>query len=298
MSNEVYGLVLAGGGTKGSYQLGVWKALRELGIKIEAVTGTSIGALNGSFIALDAYDEAYDLWYNMKPSNVIRGNDLVLEKLSTRNIDVKSFNSILKYMSNVLEEGGLNIDPLRELLRDKIDEDKLRNSRIDFGIVTVSLTDLKPVEVFIDKIPQGKLHDYLLASSNLPVFKSDKIDGKRYIDGGFHDNLPIQLMASKGYKKIIAVDLGGIGFKRSIKRDDLEITYINPSEPLGKTLEFNREKSRKNINMGYYDTLKIFKNLDGKKYYINNLPKEEYIIDKLFSFPESLIIKLGKIFGI
>ena len=41
-------LVLSGGGAKGSYQLGVWKALRELNIKFDIITGTSVGALNGA----------------------------------------------------------------------------------------------------------------------------------------------------------------------------------------------------------------------------------------------------------
>jgi len=164
--------------------------------------------------------------------------------------------------------------------------------------VTVSVTDRKPVEVFIDKIPQGRLHDYLIASSNLPVFKSEEIDGKKYLDGCFHDNLPIKLMASKGYNKILAVDLGAFGVKRSVKKDDLDITYITPSEPLGNSLEFKKETARRNIDMGYYDTLKIFKNLHGKKYYLNNLPEEDYIMNRLLSFPESLVINLGKLFGI
>ena len=42
------GIALAGGGSKGSYQTGVWKALRELGIDYDIVTGTSIGAINGA----------------------------------------------------------------------------------------------------------------------------------------------------------------------------------------------------------------------------------------------------------
>ena len=43
-----YGLVLAGGGTKGAYEVGAWKALRELGVDITAIVGTSIGAINGA----------------------------------------------------------------------------------------------------------------------------------------------------------------------------------------------------------------------------------------------------------
>ena len=44
--DKEFGLVLAGGGTKGAYEVGVWKALKELNINITAIAGTSIGALN------------------------------------------------------------------------------------------------------------------------------------------------------------------------------------------------------------------------------------------------------------
>ena len=53
-----YGLILAGGGAKGAYQIGAWKALIELGIQIEAIAGTSIGAINGAFIAQGDFDKA------------------------------------------------------------------------------------------------------------------------------------------------------------------------------------------------------------------------------------------------
>ena len=45
-----YGLVLDGGGARGAYQIGAWKALKEAGVKISAVAGTSVGALNGALI--------------------------------------------------------------------------------------------------------------------------------------------------------------------------------------------------------------------------------------------------------
>ena len=46
------GLILEGGGTKGAYQIGAYKALRDLGIEFQGVAGTSIGALNGAYICL------------------------------------------------------------------------------------------------------------------------------------------------------------------------------------------------------------------------------------------------------
>ena len=49
-TSKEYGLVLEGGGAKGAYQIGAWKALKEAGVKINAVAGTSVGALNGALI--------------------------------------------------------------------------------------------------------------------------------------------------------------------------------------------------------------------------------------------------------
>ena len=59
-----------------------------------------------------------------------------------------------------------------------IDEEKIRSSGKDFGIVSVSLTDFKPLEIYIENIPLGQLVEYLLASAYLPVFKTERIDGK------------------------------------------------------------------------------------------------------------------------
>ena len=56
------GLVLAGGGALGAYQIGAYEALLELGHKFDIITGTSIGALNGSFIASDMFEELKGLW--------------------------------------------------------------------------------------------------------------------------------------------------------------------------------------------------------------------------------------------
>jgi NTE family protein len=48
--SAVYGIILEGGGARGAYQVGVWKALRKLGIDYCGVAGTSVGALNGAMM--------------------------------------------------------------------------------------------------------------------------------------------------------------------------------------------------------------------------------------------------------
>ena len=71
MANTVKALVLAGGGAKGSYQVGVYKALRELDWRPDIITGASVGSLNGILFTLDAVAEAEKLWLSLDDKDVI-----------------------------------------------------------------------------------------------------------------------------------------------------------------------------------------------------------------------------------
>ena len=81
MEVKEYGLVLAGGGTKGAYEVGIWKALKEIGLNITAVVGTSIGALNGAFMVQKDYYKAVNMWYHMSFSQVFEHMDGNYQKL-------------------------------------------------------------------------------------------------------------------------------------------------------------------------------------------------------------------------
>ena len=74
-----YGIVLEGGGARGSYQIGAWKALREAGIKIRGIAGASVGALNGALICMDDLEKAEEIWENIRYSQVIDVDDDVIE---------------------------------------------------------------------------------------------------------------------------------------------------------------------------------------------------------------------------
>ena len=67
-----YGLVLAGGGTKGAYEVGAWKALKELNINITAIVGTSIGAINGALFLQDNYEKIIELYDNIKFEDLVK----------------------------------------------------------------------------------------------------------------------------------------------------------------------------------------------------------------------------------
>jgi NTE family protein len=288
------GLVLAGGGGKGAYQIGVWKSLRELGIEITAVTGTSVGALNGAFIVQDKYEEALELWENMSPEMVMETdgeffNDFINFRLK---FNLENLDTYLKLADKHLKEKGISVKPLRDLIEKNVDEEAMRASVIDFGLVTISLSDRKPMELFLEEIPEGKIDEYLMASASLPAFESMELDGGFFLDGGFYDNLPINLMLKKGVDQIIAVDLKAIGVKQSVKTHDVSITYITPSGPLGMVLEFDAEKSKRNILMGYLDTLKVFEQVKGNKYFLTHLPSEDDILEHLIECDSERIQEL------
>ncbi|CAH2212682.1 patatin-like phospholipase family protein [Tepidibacter aestuarii] len=261
------GLILEGGGSKGSYQIGAYKALKEIGIDFDGIAGTSVGALNGALIVQDEYERAHEIWSNITPQKVINIENEVFEKIKDIDINIKNFNMIIKILSNTLNNKGLDISPLRAMLTEYIDENKIRNSKKDFGIVTVSINSLKPQRLFLDDIPQNMLVDYLIASSSLPIFKLEKINGKLYLDGGFYDNLPIGLLKDKGYDELVVIRLYGIGRTKRVNTKGMKILYINPSEHLGPTLNFNKTRSERNIKLGYHDALKRLSQLYGNRYY-------------------------------
>jgi len=93
-------------------------------------------------------------------------------------------------IKDIVENRGLDTKKIRETLDNIVVEEKLRASKIDFGLVTVSVSDSKPLKLYKEDIPYGKLVDYLMASANFPAFKIEPIEGKFYIDGGFYDNCP------------------------------------------------------------------------------------------------------------
>ena len=147
---------------------------------------------------------------------------------------------------------------------------------MDFAIVTINLTDLTPIEIFIEDIPKGEVGSYLLASSYLPIFKSEKLGGKTYLDGGFYDNLPFKILQKKGYEKLILVRTHARGLTRRAPNGE-GITVISPSRDIGHSYICDRDQAKENIKMGYYDALKVFRALKGNIYYIKAKDEDYYM---------------------
>ncbi len=164
---------------------------------------------------------------------------------------------------------------------------------MDFGLVTVSLSDLKPLELFKEDIPEGKLVSYLMASANLPVFKNEPIDGKVFLDGGFYDNCPINMLIRKGYQEIIAIRTLALGVSRKVEDDRVKVMNIVPSDELGNILNFDHEVILTNLKMGYFDAKRAIHHLKGRKYYIEPV-EDDLILKGILSIPDNVIESIGK----
>ena len=257
-------LVLGGGGAKGSYEIGVFDALRLLGIRAGFVCGVSVGALNAAMYARGAFTEAEDLWAH------VRLSDLVADEVPGQTEGLEAVlarpEKLLDLVSKYGKQKGLDISPLRGLIRTHAPEEQLRASSVKFGLAASRLSSLTLVEKTLPEIAEGRLVDWLLAScACFPVFPMQEIDGELYVDGGFCDNAPVGMALRRGAKHVIAVD---IGKRRTHSRYDNRpnVTYIRASRPLGTILEFDPERAVYNRGLGRNDTLRAFRALAGYAY--------------------------------
>ena len=259
-------IVLSGGGSKGSYQIGVWKALKKLHIKYDIVTGTSVGALNGALMTQKSYRKAIKLWKNINLKTLF-GEEAIE---NTSNLKL-----LKMYKDNFIKNGGMDVENLQNVINKNININKFFKSNINYGLITFNLSKRKPLKLTKKKIPKDKLTDYLMASASCyPAFKKKEIDNKNYIDGGVYDNLPINLALELGADEIISIDLKAPGIKQPPKKKVPTIKIV-PNNELTNFLNFNEEGAKRNIKFGYNDTLKVFKKAEGKKYTfkLNSLEK-------------------------
>ncbi len=249
---EKTALVLSGGAARGAYEMGVWQALRELGVHIDMACGTSIGSMNAYIIALGDYEKARDMWLDMKTEEVFD-------------------------FDRALQEGGGSFTGIRDILMKNFPEEGVRASSVDFGLCTVRLNEeasmdpktWTPLYLWTKDVPEGRMMDYVLAScSCYPVVKPYEIDGSKYLDGGFYDYMPVSMALKAGAQRIIAVNLEAAGWMQGedIEKAGARLTLIEPSDELGNFVVFDPANTRRIMRMGYLDTMKIYGAFEGNRF--------------------------------
>jgi len=292
----MYGVALEGGGMKGAYHLGAMKAILECGYEIGGYVGTSIGSFNAAVLAQGDFKKLYNKWYDGSAAIGVNIKESEITKLINRKIDIPGVKYWVKFISDSIANKGVDSAKLKAFYDEFIDEEKLRNSPYDYGLVTVSLTDKKPVYLYKEDIPEGEVSSYVLASSYLPVFKQDKIlnDDKFYLDGGFYDNCPITLLKKKGYKDIFEIRTNCIGVNRKIDRKNLNIITISPSKSLnGGIILSDNAAVRADMQMGYFDALRVIKGYIGNKFYVVPTDNEK-VFKSILNLTDEQILDMVK----
>ena len=268
------GLALEGGGAKGAYQIGVAQALMDSGYEFAGFVGTSIGAINAAMLAQGSLDAALEIWRNISTEKIF-------------------YKDLLK---KIISDKGIGTDKIKAVLEQCIDENKIRASGKDFGLVTISLSGLKPHRLMLEDIPQGQLVNYIMASASFPGFRSETIGNAAFLDGAFYDNCPYGLLCDKDYDEVIAVRTNATGIFRKVK-DSQIVKTIAPREDLGSMMRFSRQRSERNIKLGYYDGLRFVKCLLGISYYINPVDINDFY-SRLIYLNDGVILEAGRLMGI
>ena len=269
------GLALEGGGSRGAYHIGAYQAFMEAGMTFDAITGTSIGAVNAALLAQGDWEKAREKWLTLSNEDLFDIDNARYQKLFTGKVDPSDLSYYKDALRQMREDGGVDTGRMQKLLSQLVDPQRLLESPVDFGLVTVSIRDLKPVEVFKDQVPPHLLLSYIMASATFPGFQPTRIGSRSFIDGGLYDNCPMHMLVSRGHTDIIAVRIFGPGIFRLPKDKNVRVRVLEPSESLGPIMNFDPSVSARNLRMGYYDARRMLENLAGHLYYVRR-PAEDW----------------------
>ena len=274
------GLVLEGGGIKGSYQIGSYYAFLKCHKKIDGFVGASIGAFNAAMLASGKHRELLEIWYKDNPSYLLGIDEKFIAGFNGFERNLEWYIDSFKEINSIIRNLGVNNDRLINKANELLDYEQLKKSNKDFGLITVKVTrkGFQPVYKYIEDInSQEELVEYIIASSYFPIFRERKlIDNHYYIDGGFYDNSPVRMLLKKHYDEIYIINVKGVGHYHKIRKTDAKIINIKASRDTGGLFELNHSVIKDNIMMGYYDTLRVLKNLDGYKYCFKRRSEKYY----------------------
>ncbi len=260
------GLALAGGGVKGSYEVGAYAAMKKCHLKFDGISGTSIGSFNAAMIVAHKEKELAKFWQEIDVATILGLDEEFAAALTNKDSNFQLIKTGFKEIIKFLKNKGLDVDGLEKVLKDYNVEENVRKSKIDFGLCTYKIHEKEPIEIFKRDIPEGKIEEHILASCFLPIFKPKKlIDNSFYFDGGIFDNCPANMLLRSGYNLVYRVELNAIGRKVKLI-DPSKVITISPTRKLSPIITTNRQDIINNYWIGYYDTLKIIKNYPGYTY--------------------------------
>lgn len=285
------GLVLAGGGGRGAYHIGVWKALRETGLDkyVSAISGTSVGGLNAALFLQGDFEKAVHIWEHISAEKILtpkygfkqemqhpldyepkkyHGMYLCirsgLSEIIRNNLDMSVFDSTDKncYMAcrGRKTKNEKDMDSFMELFTQP-DGTKVCKKYVNGKATYFNMRSFSPED----------RENILLATSAMPfIFPKEKIGGYDYMDGGSADNLPVEpLYRLENCEIIIVVHLATNERLLKVQEEDFPnaaILQIRPKHEQGGLfagiLDFNAESAKRRMRQGYDDNIGLFRSIE------------------------------------
>lgn len=277
LSELKVGLVLAGGGAKGAYETGVFKALWELQLvnQIQVISGTSIGAVNALLFAMNDENTCHSSWSNLSYSRFIFSQEI------SRKEKVKEILSKVKNIGNdqgIIDQikGGdialFSQSGVEKFIDEYVDMKVIRNSGKQIYACAYNIDEERPEYFCLNDYNEDEMKSIVLASCAIPyVFKPITFQNNRYADGGINalsrvkhnaDNVPLEPIKKHQCDIIIVVHLSNrtAGVVRSEGVNNVVEIYPSTSlEFINGIGTINMQKSTlyQNIEMGYRDAMVI-----------------------------------------
>ena len=256
------GVFLTGGGGIGAFHIGFFKALEEAGIKYDGVYGSSVGAMVAGAATYLTSDEMYAAWRTLSLESVLKIDSKKVKDLSgakrTLMLYKETFLSCCRRDPHLF----ISIDDLRKLMYASLDGEKIRESKIDFGITTTELPSMKMKKIYKEDMSVNPL-EYILASIYMPIFSRQRIiDNKHYLDLSRFRRYPLEMLKERKCNNIYIVNIEANNLKRLQKpilknfNNGEKVTFIN-YEKKPSILDFSLEQAEKNFRSGYETTMKV-----------------------------------------
>ena len=185
--------VLSGGASLGAIQVGMLQALAERGIEPDVLVGTSVGAVNGAFVAdhgfgADALDELAGIWLGMRRARVFPTEP------------VTGLLGFVGARRNLVPAGAL-----RRLITRNVECERLEDLPIPLHVIACDV--LTGTEV---RLSRGPLVEAVLASAAIPgIFPPVDWDGRLLIDGGVANNTPVSHALELAPRHVYVLPTGG-----------------------------------------------------------------------------------------
>ena len=262
------GLVLEGGGKRGIYAAGVLDILLENNIWADGLIGTSAGAVNGCSYVSNQYER--NLRYNIRFAKEKR---------------YMSIYSLITTGNVVGTDFAYNILPNK---LEVFDYDAFEKSPVAY-YVTCSNVETGKAEYIQCKSLRGKNMDYLRASASLPyVSQIVEIDGKKYLDGGICDSIPLKAFQDMGYEKNLVVLTRPRGYIKKPENNLLANLYYRKYPAFVTAL--------RNRYAVYNRTLKYIEQQENQGNILVLRPSESIRVGRMEQDPERLkqMYELGK----